>query len=170
MKNIPTFNLFLVLVLSTFFASVLTIVKLPDWLHYFRPDWLALIVAYWVLALPERLGVFYGFINGLFLDLLLFKVFGVNAFGLATLAFLVSHYHQQLRIFGLWQQALLITLMIAVMKLLIGFINGFTSDFSYTVFYWYSLIGDMLFWPFIYILSRDARRTLGLRTSEGNRV
>jgi len=154
-KNVSVFNLFIILFISTFIAAVLTIVKLPTWLFYFRPDWLALVAVYWVLAMPERLGVIYGFILGLILDLLLFKLFGLNALGFAALAFIVSHYHQQLRIFGLWQQALLVAIIIGVMKLL-----------EFTWFYWYSLVGDVVVWPFIYILSRDVRRSIGHRTGE----
>jgi len=94
--------------------------------------------------MPERLGILYGFTLGLILDLLLFKLFGLNALGFAFLAFIVSYYHQQLRIFGLWQQALLVAILIAVMKLLVGWISGLSSEFEFAWFYWYSLVGDIV--------------------------
>jgi len=167
-NNVSIVKLLIILFISTFIAAVFTIVKLPTWLFYFRPDWLALVTVYWVLAMPERLGILYGFTLGLILDLLLFKLFGLNALGFAFLAFIVSYYHQQLRIFGLWQQALLVAILIAVMKLLVGWISGLSSEFEFAWFYWYSLVGDIVVWPFIYILSRDVRRSLGHRTGERN--
>jgi len=40
---------------STVIAAVLTLVSLPEWVFYFRPDWLALVVVFWVM-------VFFGFV------------------------------------------------------------------------------------------------------------
>lgn len=167
MANNSSLNLGLIIVLclSTFIASVLTIVKLPTWLFYFRPDWLALVAIYWVLAMPEKLGIIFGFLHGLLLDLLLFKAFGLNALGFTFMTFLVARYYQQLRIFDLWQQALLIAFVICIMKLIVGWVHGLVSDFEFARFYWYSILGDVVMWPFIYILSRDLRRSLGIRST-----
>ncbi|MGH1540916.1 MAG: rod shape-determining protein MreD [Arenicella sp.] len=155
-------GLFIVLLLCSFIASVLTIVNLPNWLFYFRPDWIALIVIYWVLAMPDRLGVVFGFIYGLLLDLLLIKAFGLNAFGFSCLAFAISRSYMQLRMFPIWQQALLVGVLIAIMKLFIGLLAGWVSDFRFTQYYWYSIAGDIVLWPFIYIILRDLRRSLKL--------
>lgn len=131
-------------------------------MFYFRPDWIALVVVYWVLALPNRLGIVYGFLHGLLLDLLLIKLLGLNALGLSLLAFTVSRTHRQMRMLPIWQQALLIGILIALMKLLVAWIATWVSDFRITPYYWYSIVTDIIVWPFIYILLRDIRRSIRL--------
>ena len=45
-------------ILLTFFvAYVLAVVPLPDWLMWGRPEWVALTLVYWVIALPHRVGI-----------------------------------------------------------------------------------------------------------------
>lgn len=156
-------GLSMVLLACTFVAAILTIVNLPGWLFYFRPDWIALLVVYWVLAIPNRVGVFYGMAHGLLLDLLLIKVFGLNALGMSLLAFVITRIYTQIRMFPIWQQAILVSLLIAIMKLLIGWVASWVSDFTFSRYYWYSTLGNIVIWPFLYIILRDIRRALKLK-------
>lgn len=155
-------GLFFILLLCSLLFSVLTIVELPVWMFYFRPDWIALVVVYWVLALPNRLGIVFGLLHGLLLDLLLIKSFGLNALGLALLAFTVSRTHMQMRMFPIWQQSLIVGIMIAAMKMIVAWIATWVSDFQISQYYWYSIVADIIVWPFLYIILRDIRRSMRL--------
>lgn len=42
------------LLLSFIFALLLQMFALPDWAEALRPDWVALVLIYWCIALPER--------------------------------------------------------------------------------------------------------------------
>ncbi len=57
-----------VIVLSLLIALVLTLLPLPPWAAPYRPDWVALALIYWCLALPERVSVGIGWSMGLLLD------------------------------------------------------------------------------------------------------
>src|SRR5690606_35106783 len=35
-------------------AAILAIVPLPNWLEFWRPEWVALVFIYWVIALPHK--------------------------------------------------------------------------------------------------------------------
>ena len=159
MNTIHPLRLFIVLFLSSFVACVLSIVELPDWLFYFRPDWLALVVIYWILALPKHVSLIYGLLNGLFLDLMLVKPLGLNALGFVLIAYFTSHWFSQIRALSLWQQCLLLALLISICKLLIGFVALMTTEFVFTYYYWYSVIGNLLFWPIIFGVLRHVRHT-----------
>jgi rod shape-determining protein MreD len=38
---------------------------MPDWAASARPEWVVLVLIYWILALPERVGVAAGWLVGL---------------------------------------------------------------------------------------------------------
>jgi len=43
----------LVIYLSLLVALVLMILPLPDWAQIYRPNWMALVLIYWSMALPK---------------------------------------------------------------------------------------------------------------------
>ena len=56
-------------ILLTFIAALLlTVIPLPDWARYLRPDWVGLVLIYWCMALPDRVGVTTGWLMGLMVD------------------------------------------------------------------------------------------------------
>jgi len=148
---------------SAFIALVLTVVQLPAWLFYFWPEWIALVVIYWALIAPKRVGPFVGFIIGTLLEVLFVRKFGVLGLGLATLAFVVNSASQQLRVQSIWQQMISIGVFIAIFKLLTGWLAGLVAGFTITTEYWYSMIGSVVIWPFAYILLEELRRILRIR-------
>jgi len=156
-------SLFIAVAISTFVALVLKLIQLPLSLFYFWPDWIALVVAFWALHQPGRFGPVAGFIIGTLLEVLFVRTFGVLGLGLATLAFVINSTHQQLRALSVWQQIFVIGLYVGVFKLLTGWLSGMVSDFVITSEYWYSLLGDILIWPFATILLHELRRILRLR-------
>ena len=45
-------------ILVTFIVALgLTIMPLPDALELVRPEWIIMVLVYWVMALPNRVGV-----------------------------------------------------------------------------------------------------------------
>lgn len=158
--QIKTLPFYVILVLSAALAGVFSLIQLPEWLFYFRPDWLALVLIYWVLAFPERLAAGYGFICGLFLDLLLVKPLGLNALGFVVLAYLISHWSSQIRALTLWQQCLFLGMLLSLSKLIIGIASVMTTNFVFTQYYWFSMVGNIIFWPVIYLVLREIRRSM----------
>lgn len=148
---------------SAFVALVLTVVQLPAWLFYFWPEWIALVVIYWALVAPKRVGPFVGFIIGTLLEVLFVRNFGVLGLGMATLAFLVNSASQQLRALSIWQQMISVGFFVAIFKLLTGWLSGLVAGFTITTEFWYSLVGSIVIWPFAYILLEELRRAVRIR-------
>ncbi|WP_372864781.1 rod shape-determining protein MreD [Spongiibacter sp.] len=96
---------------SLLLAILLSIVPLSGALAWLRPDWLLLILLYWLLAIPERVGIALCWTCGLVQDILFGSVLGQNAFSLAVIAYMVQISYQQLRMFSLRKQAALIALL-----------------------------------------------------------
>ena len=73
-----------------------------------RPYWLALVLAYWVLEAPERVGLGFAFAVGVLADLLYGSLLGEQALRLVIMAFILQRFRLRLRFFPLSQQALAI--------------------------------------------------------------
>ena len=56
--------------LTILIALILMLIPLPEWAHSLRPEWLVLVLIYWTMALPHRVGIGTAFCCGLLLDVL----------------------------------------------------------------------------------------------------
>lgn len=153
-----------VTILLTFLvALLLQIVALPEWAQSIRPDWVTLVLIYWCIALPERVGVTIGWLAGLMLDVAHGTLLGQNALTLAIVAFLAIRLHQRLRLFPLWQQAVSALLLVALHLMLVLWIKGAIGQSSETWAYWLPAVTSMLVWPPTFIILRGLRRGYRVR-------
>ena len=98
MNSVPILVSFLV-------AMMLTSLPLPETAIIYRPDWLILVLIYWCMAIPERIGIFTGWMLGLLLDVMYGSLLGQNAMAFSIIAYLVNILHLRVRMFPLWQQS-----------------------------------------------------------------
>ncbi len=106
-------------ILVTFLlAGWLAILPLPDALALGRPEWLTLVLIYWVIALPHRVGVFWGFAAGLFQDVLTGSVLGQHAVALSVITYITLAMHKRLRVFLPLQQVVVVFLLVGTGSLL----------------------------------------------------
>ncbi len=148
----------------TFIAALaLTMLPLPDWAEGFRPEWVAMVLVYWCLALPDRVGVGIGWSMGLLLDVVRGALLGQNALALAFIAYVVVNLYQRLRIFPLWQQALFVLVLIALDQLLVLWVKGVIGQPPQSWLYWLPSVTSMLLWPWVFLILRDLRRQFQVR-------
>ena len=67
---------YLVIYLSLLVALVLMILPLPDWAQMFRPNWMALVLIYWTMALPKRVGLWFALFTASFVWKTIFWISG----------------------------------------------------------------------------------------------
>lgn len=147
-----------VIVLSFVVAFMLTAAPLPDWALMWRPAWIAMVLVYWCLALPERVGVLAGWSIGLVLDVLNGSILGQHAFGLAFVAYVALQYHQQVRVYPLQQQAVFVGAVVFVYLLMMLWVYDFLGTVDYGTSYLLGALTTALLWPWIYVVLRDIRR------------
>lgn len=152
------------MILLTFcFALILTILPLPEWARVFRPQWVALVLIYWSMALPHRVGVGYGFIFGILLDVLTGTLLGQHALGLSVVAYTTLKLHQRIRVFPLWQQSLVVLLLLVVEHLLALWVMGAINERPPGLIYWAVPPIGALLWPWVFVVLRDLRRRFHAR-------
>lgn len=149
--------------LSCFIAFTLMLVQVPDWLAPFWPDWIPLVIVYWALIAPDRIGPIAGFIIGTMLEVLTAKTLGVISAGLVILAFLVNISYLQFRVTSRWQQVFLVILLVGIFKLINLWLEGLVGDARITAQDWYSLAGNLVVWPFLNIVLDELRQMYRIR-------
>jgi rod shape-determining protein MreD len=148
----------MVILITFIIALLLTIIPLPDWLRYVRPDWVGLVLIYWCLALPERVGVGTGWVTGLLVDLLTGTLLGQHALSLTIVAWLTLKFHQRMRLFPVLQQAVTVMVLLIVHQLLALWISRVIGRPAAPWYVWMPAITGMLIWPPIFSMLRGLRR------------
>ncbi|MBL1294260.1 MAG: rod shape-determining protein MreD [Thiotrichales bacterium] len=146
------------ILLSFAVAIALMIVSLPSWIAWARPDWLALTLIYWCIALPHRIGIFSGFTAGLALDVIRGGLLGQYAAAYTVIAFLAIKLHRRMRHFPVWQQALTVFLILLLGQLTILWIKGMIDEPVPMLYYWIPSFTGLLVWPAVFIVLRSIRR------------
>lgn len=147
-----------VIVVVFLLALILTVIPIPTWARYFRPQWVTLVLIYWCLALPHRVGVGSAWLAGLVQDVLSGTLLGQHALGLSVVAFTTIKLHLRIRIFPMWQQSFTVMVLLLLERLLYLWIIGATNQVIPSLWYWMPALTSSLIWSWIYIILRDIRR------------
>ncbi len=147
-----------VILLTFVTALMLTLLPLPEWAAYLRPEWVTMVLIYWCMALPQRVGVGIGWMAGLFLDVVHGAVLGQYAMAMALIAYFTLSLHQRLRVYPVGQQALVVLLLVLFQQVLMVWIKGFIGEPPKSLLSWLPAFTTMLLWPWVFVILRDIRR------------
>jgi len=139
-------------------ALLLTIVVLPDWARPARPAFVTMMLIYWCLMVPERVGVGVSWLIGLMMDVAQGALLGQHALAFALIALITLKLHQRLRVFPIWQQALSVFVLLILSELLVLWIKGIAGHPPQGWSYWLPSITSMLLWPWFFSFMRAVRR------------
>ncbi len=143
------------IILTILFAMVLQLLPLPQVIELYRPEFVLMVLIYWSMALPNRVGIAAAWITGLFVDVLLGIPLGINALAYALVVYVIARFYLQLRQYPYWQQALIILALVLLAKL----VNLMMSSHIEAVYLLLPALFSALLWPFNYLLLRLVRRT-----------
>ena len=146
-----------VLPVSLLVAILLGLVPLPAPLQPLRPYWLALVLAYWLLEAPDRVGLGVSFMIGLVADLAFGGLLGEQALRLVVLAFILERFRARLRFFPMSQQAMTMGVLLLNDRVINAVIHLVMGVPQVPVLTWCApLIGAVLWAPLHFLL--DALR------------
>jgi len=129
----------------------------PQWRGY-SPDWVTLVLIYWCMAAPQRVGVGAAWLVGLGLDLLTFGLVGSHALTKTVIAFLVGRVALRLRAYPVWQQTAFIPIMLAIETTILVTIEYLLDGYWGGIFSWKALAVGFAVWPLVFLILRRCRR------------
>lgn len=135
------------MIITAMAGLLLTIFPLPESMALVRPAFLALVVLYWSTAVPRAGGIELGWFSGFALDAFQGPVLGEHALALALIAFIAVHEHQRFRSKPLFQQSLMVLVMLGLYELCLFLFDSWTGYPVSTPARWFPVLTGALLWP-----------------------
>lgn len=144
--------------LSLLAAAALNLLALPDLITRVRPDFLALLIVYWALHSPHRLGYTVVWLLGLVMDVAGGAWFGQHALVYALLLYLGTLFQRRIIMFALVYQVFHVGALLGVTQLVALALRAMAhQDFPGLTYFLPTLIGAAL-WPVLIALLRAPLR------------
>ena len=138
--------------LSVVIAVLLGVVSLPDAVAPMRPYFLGLVLVYWLLETPDRVGMGAAFCIGLIGDLAFGTLIGEQALRLTVLAFIVQRFRARLRFFPLWQQSLAVFALLVNDRVIAAAVRVALDENMPRWPFWLSPLLALPLWPWLVVL------------------
>jgi rod shape-determining protein MreD len=145
---------------SIVLACLLQLAALPQALLPFKPYWVALVLVYWALEMPERLGLGFAFVLGLIGDVITGDLLGEQALRLCILIFIVLRFRSRMRFFPMWQQSFVLLALLLNDRVVVLMVRAFSGEALPPSQFWLSPLAGMLAWPWLFLLLDDLRARL----------
>jgi rod shape-determining protein MreD len=141
-----------ILPLSILAALLLMLLPMPPSLQPLRPYWLALVLAYWVMEDPDRVGLGLAFVIGVIADLVVGTLLGEQALRLVVITFILQRFRARLRFFPMSQQALAIGALLLNDRIVALAIRLTLGEPTLASLAWFSPLIGMLLWVPVFML------------------
>ena len=117
----PVGPAFIAMTLAT--ALLINLLPWQTTLANFTPDFVALLLIYWALNQPRRIGVGVGFLMGILMDVGDGTVLGQHALAYSIIAFLTLWRNRQIAIAPFWQQAIGVFVLLLIAQIIMFLIR-----------------------------------------------
>ena len=150
-------NNFLIILVTLVIALALTIITFV--FGEYSPDWLYLVVIYWILAVPNSIGLTTSWFIGLLTDVAFGTILGSNALTFVLIAFIITKTYKFVRYLTVYQQSIIIFLLLFLKQTILMWIDGMIrmEEIILSAYYWSVLISALV-WPLVYFVLRYIRR------------
>jgi len=151
-------SVIIALPLSIFLAFLLVALPLPQALSYGRPEFVTMVLVFWVLNEPGKVGVWTAFVLGLLMDVLMATTFGVHPLMLAVIAYLARLSYRWVTVFSLWQTGGLVFALVLAGLLVKRILLGILGTGPDSLLYWAPALTSALVWPTVMLSLRRFTR------------
>ena len=144
-------------------ALVLSVVRLPEAIAAFRPDWVAVVLLYWSLIEPRRHGLFSAFWIGIALDALSGSLLGQHSLALLVIVYLSQRLYLRIRTFPASQVATIVIILLALYEFVLLLIDGFAGREVPLIERWGPVVTGGLLWLLVLVGIERSRQAAQAR-------
>lgn len=135
--------------LSFFVAFMLNMLPLTGWVLIVRPDFVALLLLYWAIQHPRRVGFTPAFLLGLGMDVADGSLFGQHALAYCLLTAAGIAWYRRISLFRLRGQMLHILGLLFVAQLIVLLVRQASGNAFPGWWYFLPSVSGSLLWPFV---------------------
>ena len=141
-KSVPWISIWFSLAIAAF----LEIIKLPDTVTPYWPQWLVLVLVFWSVYLPRAMTIALAWLVGLLLDIVQFGLLGQNAFSKTLLVYVARLLQAKMRSYFIWQQMIVIFILCVLDTALGLLIHGMQGPLELQWWMWSPCLVSMFCW------------------------
>ena len=145
---------FFALIWSIAGALLMSILPLPDILQPWRPEWLTLVLLFWVMHAPNWVGLWFGMMMGLLLDILLASPLGMHASALVVVIYVARMTQRWSGVFSVRQTTALVFLLILLGRLMTYAQLAFRGEQPADLTFFLPAFASALIWPTVLLSLR----------------
>ncbi len=138
-------------------AMALRILPLSHPLAAVNPDWVLLLLIYWILAAPESVGLGTAWFTGFLADVLTGRSLGQHALAYCLVGYCCLRFHNRLRFYPLLQQSLCVGLFLLLSQLIVAWTQESSGRPIDVLFYGMPPLSGVLVWPLVMHLMHRMR-------------
>jgi len=147
-----------VIFLTFLVGLMLQILPLPESVQFYRPNWVAIILIYWSMALPNSVRLLHAFGAGLITDILLGSLLGQHSLAFVIIVYINLFFNLRIRVLSLWQQATYAFVLLFICQFFVVWIEGISGSKPPIEAFFLPALTGMFIWPWAYLILRDIRR------------
>lgn len=140
-----------VVTITFVFALLLTVLPVDAELRWFRPEFITLLVIYWVLVMPQQLSLLRLWLLGCSVDLLVGSMLGQHALALMIVSYVCMLSYQRVRSYALWQQSTFVFLIVGLQQLVSNWVHSLSGSTPPSLVFLMPALVSALIWPFLFI-------------------
>lgn len=138
--------------LSLLAAAVLSAWPLPDLYAPWQPQWILMILIFWLVAQPGKVGFGMAWTAGLLSDLVAGSWIGIHVLSYCLIVFLCLRFYPVLQLSSILQKLFPVGLLLVLHLGYLQLFSIFLSDVNPGLPYWASLPASLLVWPGLHYL------------------
>ncbi len=137
----------LYIAITLFVGMMINLLPLTGWVLALRPDFVALVLLYWGIYQPRKIGFLPAFLLGLGMDVADGSLFGQHALAYSVMMFAAIFLHRRVSMFDMRHQILHVLPILLMMQLIVLGVRHAASGEFPGWWYFLSSITGALLWP-----------------------
>jgi rod shape-determining protein MreD len=133
--------------LTLLVVLMINLLPLTGWVLALRPDFVALVLLYWGIHQPRKIGFLPAWLLGLAMDVGDGSLFGQHALAYTVMMFAAISLHRRVSMFDLRHQILHVLPMLLIMQLIVLGVREAAGGQFPGLWYFLSSITGALLWP-----------------------